>query len=165
MPPLSTSDMSMDAESQPKRAVSGLDLLQDIAIYLRVDPPSDVAQSLLQSVQLPEGATAAQGSWDSNYATFLAVAAYLEVLHTALITNCSAWPELEKLMELFYILDTTPRDSLAPASEQERAERWQTFLMIRNFLPTQAQLIARSRSRSNTAQRSSSISSTSTSAS
>ena len=56
--------MITDMEAPPQHGTSGPELLHAFALYLHVDT-KDVVKALLQSVQLPAGATAAQGAWDS----------------------------------------------------------------------------------------------------
>ena len=69
--------------TEPRR-ITGLDLLESLATYLRADRLS-IAQALLKSVQLPEGATDAQGSWDKNYMTCRGIASYFNLLRSAMI--------------------------------------------------------------------------------
>ena len=61
LPTLVRSNMITDMEAPPQHGVSGLELLQAFAVYLHVDT-KEVVKTLLQSVQLPAGATVAQGA-------------------------------------------------------------------------------------------------------
>ena len=70
-------------EAPPQHGATGPELLQAFAVYLNADT-NEVVNTLLQSVQLPAGATVAQGAWDSAYVSSLAIAAYLKLLRAAL---------------------------------------------------------------------------------